>query len=107
MSTQPEKPLDLDAYTEAKRRLKTGDYEQLSKVASSPFWPALERYLIAIQNKHTSPLFDPGTAHPETQYHRGALAILREIVTFLETDAGAEYDKRVAAASQRGSESTS
>lgn len=107
MSEPTPKLLDLDAYQAARARLKLGDYEQLSSITSSPFWPSFERYLIAIQNKHTPQIFDPSTSHPDTQYHRGALAILREIVTFLETDARAEYDKRVAAASQRGSESSS
>lgn len=107
MSEPQEELLDQDTYLTARRRLKIGDYEHLSSIVASPIWPALRAYLIAIQNKHTGPLFDAATPFPDTQYHRGALAILREIVTFLETDARAEYDKRVAAASQRGSESTS
>lgn len=104
MSEAPVTPNDLEAYERVVGTLKIGDWELLSKVTSSPFWPALKKVLVAIQNKHTGPLFDRATPFADTQYHRGALDLLREIVAMLEEGARAEYDRRVATASQRGSE---
>lgn len=106
MSPSAEVPQGQDAFSRALGKLKLGDWEQLSIARRSPFWPAFQKYLLAIQNKHLAGLHDRETSFSDTQYHRGSLDILREIVTLLEEGAQSEYDKRVAAASQRGSESS-
>ncbi len=63
----------------------------LAGVAGSPLHEPLSRVFTAYRNLSQEALLDPATDHDRTQYHRGRLSLLADLVLLLEQEAKAEY----------------
>lgn len=66
----------------------------LASVAGSPAHKPLSKAFTLLRNAEHGPLLSPDTPHETTQYVRGRLAMLRDLVLLLEEDAPAAYEAR-------------
>ena len=76
----------------------------LARVRGSPLHKALSLAFTLLRNQEHPKLLDPSLDHPSTQFVRGRLTMLSDIVLLLEEEAPRRYDERRKAAEHKPSE---
>ena len=81
---------------EGPRKWTTQELRLLATLKDSPYWPALQLVFAAERAKDAGPLLDERTDFAQTQFHRGRLSMLRDLVLLVSIEAPArlESDER-------------